>query len=171
MNKINRAITLSVLGVMAAFASADVTVPKGTDVKLVFAQKVDSRKAKEGDKVMLKVADNVMVNGKTILAAGTPVSGVIENVTKRDHFGKNASIRLALNPIQTKGGMLYLQPRDKQSVTGRRSDTAAAASGAGALVLGPIGLVGGYFVKGKPVKVQVGDPLLTSVSRTVILNY
>lgn len=170
MSKIYRAATLTVLGVLGAMASANTTVPAGTDVKLKFAQSVDSRKAHQGDRVKFTVAENVMVGGKTILMAGMPVTGVIENVTHRDHFGKNASIRLVIDPIRAKGGTLYVQPRDKQSVTGRRSDTAAAASGAGAVVLGPIGLIGGYFVKGKPVKVQVGDPLVTSVSRTVTLK-
>jgi hypothetical protein len=172
MNKISKAIALLSLGVAAAMASAGpITIPEGTDVKLKFMQKVDSRKVHAGDKVNLAVAQSVVVAGKTVIPAGTAVMGVIEKVTKNDHFGKNASIRLALTPVRVHGTLIPLAPRDKQSITGRRSDTAAAASAGGAVVLGPIGLIGGYFVKGKPVKIQIGDPLVTSVTRTVAINY
>jgi hypothetical protein len=170
MNKIQRGVTLLILGLVGATASYAQVLTKGTDVDLKFAQTLNSKTAHVGDMVRFKVASDVVVSGKNVLHEGTPVTGVIEKVDKRGKFGKNARIRIAINPIHTRGGTIELQPRDKQSITGRRSDTAAAASGGGALLLGPVGLVGGYFVVGKPVKVQVGDPLYTEVSRTVRLH-
>jgi hypothetical protein len=170
MNQIQKGIAVLALGLAGAAISAAQVVAQGTDVHLKFMQKIDSRKAHVGDKVKLAVADAVRVNGKTVMPVGMPVTGVIEKVAHRDHFGKNATIRLVLNPVRVGNSMVTLEPRDKQSITGRRSDTAGAASAGGALVLGPIGLIGGYFVTGKPVKVQVGDPLLTSVSRTVAVR-
>jgi len=163
-------LTILALGAAAVVSFAQVVVQKGTDVDLKFMQSLNSKHATAGQQVKLAVANDVMVDGKTILRAGTPVMGVITKVDHRDHFGKNARIRLALNPVHTARGMVYLEPRDKQSITGRRSDTAGAASAGGAVVLGPVGLLGGYFVVGKPVKIQVGDPLYTEVSRTVTLH-
>ena len=162
-------LSILALGAAAVVSFAQV-VEKGTDVDLKFMQQLNSKHATAGQSVKLAVASDVVVDGKTILRSGTPVTGVITKVDHRDHFGKNARIRLALNPVRTRGGMVYLEPRDKQSVTGRRSDTAGAASAGGAVVLGPVGLIGGYFVVGKPVKIQVGDPLYTEVSRTVTLH-
>ena len=163
---------LSIVALVAAavVSFAQVVVQKGTDVDLKFMQPVTSKKAVAGQTVRLEVSNDVIVNGQRILKAGTPVTGIITKVDHRDHFGKNARIRLALNPSHTMGGVVYLEPRDKQSVTGRRSDTAGAASAGGAVVLGPVGLVGGYFVVGKQVKIQPGDPLYTAVSRTVTLR-
>ena len=164
-------LSILALGAAAVVSFAQITVDKGKDVDLKFMQRLTSGKADIGQKVQLAVKNDVFANGKLVLKAGTPVTGVITKVDKRDHFGKNARIRLALNPVQsTYGEMIYLEPRDKQSITGRRSDTAGAASAGGAVVLGPIGLVGGYFVVGKPVKIQVGDPLYTQVSRTTVLH-
>ena len=163
-------LSILALGAAAVVSFAQVVVQKGTDVDLKFMQQLNSKTAKEGQPVKLAVANDVMINGHDILKAGTPVTGVITKVDHRDHFGKNARIRLALNPVHTKGGMLYLEPREKGHITGRRSDTAGAASAGGAVVLGPVGLVGGYFVVGKPVKVHVGDTLYTEVSRTVTLR-
>jgi len=170
MNTLLKPITLIALGAAAVVSFAQVTVSKGTDVELKFMQRLTSKNASEGQKVQLAVARDVMVNGHDILKAGTPVTGIITKVDHRDHFGKNARIRLALNPVKSHGDWIYLQPRDKQSITGRRSDTAGAASAGGAAVLGPVGLVGGYFVVGKQVRVQVGDPLWTEVSRTVTVG-
>jgi hypothetical protein len=154
----------------AAVVSFAQTVQKGTDVDLKFMQTLTSKTAVVGQRVQLAVAHDVMADGMTILKAGTPVSGVITKVDHRDHFGKNARLRIAINPVRTHGGTLYLEPRDKQSITGRRTDKAAGVSAGGAAVLGPVGLLGGYFVVGKQVKVQVGDPLATEVSRTVSLH-
>lgn len=170
MNTLIKPLTMLALGAAAVVSFAQVTVSKGTDVELKFMQKLTSKNAVEGQKVQLAVARDIMVNGKNVLKAGTPVTGVVTKVDHRDHFGKNARIRLALNPVKSHGTWVYLEPRDKQSITGRRSDTAGAASAGGAVVLGPIGLVGGYFVVGKQVKVQVGDPLWTEVSRTVTVR-
>lgn len=170
MNTLIKPLTMLALGAAAVVSFAQVTVSKGTDVELKFMQKLTSKNAVAGQKVQLAVARDIMVNGKNVLKAGTPVTGVVTKVDHRDHFGKNARIRLALNPVKSHGTWVYLEPRDKQSITGRRSDTAGAASAGGAVVLGPIGLVGGYFVVGKQVKVQVGDPLWTEVSRTVTVR-
>lgn len=156
--------TMGVAGLFAAMAlaGAQTTVPTGTEVMLKFEQTVSSKTAKAGDQVKFTVAKDVTYGGKTVLKAGTPVKGVIENVTKRDRFGKNARIRLVLNPVNG----VSLEPRDKgKPFSGSKTDKAAIASGAGALILGPLGLAGGYFVTGKSVNIKVGDTLRTEVAK------
>jgi hypothetical protein len=44
---------------------------------------------------------------------------------------------------------------------------AAGASMAGVLLLGPVGLVGGYFVKGKDVAIPVGTEFFVSITTPV----
>ncbi len=144
------------------------TVPAGTEVKLTFDQAVTSDHAKAGDKVAFHVSDDVMAGGKTVIKGGTKVWGVIESVDKRGRFGKNARIRLVLNPVRVHGKNITLEPRDKgKPFQGSKTDKAAIASGAGALVLGPIGLAGGYFIAGKKVNIKEGESLRTEVSKTV----
>jgi len=144
--------------------AAATEVPKGTDVTLTFQQNLSSKTAKPGDRVHLQVARDVMVGNATVLKAGTPVTGIIERVSKKGVFGKNASIRLTINPVNG----VPLQPREKgHDVKGSRTDHAAEASGAGLILLGPVGLVGGLFIQGKTVNIHPGDKLETEVSRTV----
>ncbi len=150
MNTKNVVLAFGLLAATAAHAQT-----KGDAVTLKFVDPVSSKTAKAGDKIRFTVVDTV---GK--IRAGTPVTGIIERVDKRDRFGKNARIRLVLNPING----VTLAPRDKgKPFMGSSTDKAAIASGAGALVLGPLGLAGGYFITGKSVNVKVGDTLRTEV--------
>ncbi len=160
--------SICMLAALVGSAMAAMTVPKGTAVSLVFDQAVSSKTAHSGDKIMLHVGQDVMVNGKTIIKAGTKASAVVTEVHGRGRFGKNGQLKVSINPIMVNGAAVTLQPRQKGAmVGGTRGAQTAAVSGAGLIVLGPIGLGAGYFVVGKQVNVKVGDPLETEVSKDV----
>jgi hypothetical protein len=159
------------LGIWSLFSygAASTTVPQGTEVMLTFAQSLDSGSAHVGDHVKLTVAHDVMVDGREVIKAGTPADGVVAVVDKRGRFGKNGRLRITINPISSEiGQAIPVEPRDKgKNFKGSKTDQAAIASGGGALLLGPVGLVGGYFVAGKQVKVKPGDTIRTVVSRDI----
>src|SRR2546425_12264409 len=81
------------------FALKNVTVPKGTEIPLAFDQALSSKTAKAGDMVYMHVTDDVIINGQTIVRKGEKVKGVVSGVDKRKHFGVNAKLRLAFNPV------------------------------------------------------------------------
>ena len=152
--------------------AASVVVAKGTPVDLKFQQALSSKTAKEGQSVNLTVASAVRVNGVTVLKAGTRVTGVISKVHNRGRWGKNATLRIAVNPVTSVYGVkIPLDPRTSgKTLHGKKSDQAAAATIGGAVVLGPVGLAGGYFTKGKSVEIKPGDFLPTEVSRTITVK-
>jgi len=156
-----KTVVTAALTLLALAAFASTKVPAGTEVPLVFDQDVNSRHVHPGDKVKLHVSDDVYVHGKLIMSRGTPVVAEIESVRKNERFGINANLKLTLHDVEG----IPLQTRTAGKDSGSRADHAALASGAGALVLGPIGLLGGYFVVGKPVKIHQGDHLDTQVSK------
>jgi hypothetical protein len=167
-------VLLLLLGSLAVSASAKVervTVPKGTEVVLAFDQALSSKTAKVGDSVALHVQNSVKVAGHTVLAAGTKVTATISQVDQRKRYGINAKMRIVLNPVKSAyGGMLNLEPRSKgKSIGGKKSNQAAGATAGGAILLGPGGRAGGYFIHGKAVNIKVGDLLVTEVSKTVTL--
>jgi hypothetical protein len=174
MKLTSKLLVLLLLGLLAASASAKVeriTVPKGTEVILAFDQALSSKTAKVGESVALHVKNAVKIAGHTILAAGTKVTATISQVDKRKRYGVNAKMRMVLNPVRSAyGGMITLEPRSKgQYVGGKKTNEAAGATAGGAILLGPVGLVGGYFIHGKAVTIKVGDQLATQVSKTVTL--
>lgn len=175
MKRIAQSVALSMILVfmLAAVASAaPQTVPQGTRVTLVFDQPLSSKTAKVGDTVRLHVKDAVMVAGQPAIAKGARVQGVITKVDKRKSYGINAEIQLALNPVKSVTGVAVpLEPAGKgQQLGGKKTTEAAGATAGGAVVLGPIGLIGGYFVHGKQVNVKPGDTIVTEVPKTVVIR-
>jgi hypothetical protein len=160
------------LAVSASAAQQTLMVPKGTDVTLVFDQAINSKTAKIGDSVGLHVKSDVMVGKHVILKKGTHVSGVISKVDQRQRYGKNAKLRIALNPVRSAfGPSISLEARSKgQYMQGKNSRNAAAATAGGAIIAGPVGLVGGFFIHGKQVKIKVGDVMDTEVAKDTWLK-
>lgn len=167
------AVGIAVFGALTATACAEsVTVPKGTEVILVFDQPLDSGHVKAGQPVRLHVRDTVNIDGAPVLNSGTVVNGIVSKVDKRKRYGVNAKMYIALSPVTSMfGEPLTLEAASQgKLVGGKKTDEAAAATAGGAIVAGPIGLVGGYFVVGKPVKIKVGDTLSTDTSMDTVLS-
>jgi len=154
---------------MSAFCFAGaqhVKVPSGTPVTLIFDQALSSRTAHAGDTVKMHIGDNVYVDGHLVLKRGTHVSALLSRVDKNKRYGVNATMQLAINPVHTIYGQeVRLQPRQKGKAVGHKTGLAAGLSGIGAVILGPIGLAGGYFVVGKAVNIKEGDKLETQVAK------
>ena len=158
-------------GCTAVANAARTVVPKGTEVMLVFDQAVSSKTAKPGQAVKLHVKDDVMVNRTVVVKAGTEVKGVISRVEKRKRYGVNATLRMVFNPVKTGfGTTLPIQPRTQGGAIGRKTAGAAAATAGGAVVLGPVGLVGGYFISGKTLNVKPGETIATEVSKRTLVG-
>ncbi len=162
-----RVLLLSALlmgGVAAGVFAAHAVVP-GTPVTLVFDQAVSSSTAEEGQRIRLHVASDVVANGATVIKKGAPVTGIVVKAEERKPFGINATLRLALSPVEsTRGVWIPLQPRSEGQPVGTKTGAGAAATVGGAAVLGPVGLVAGYFVSGEAVEIKEGDKLETEVA-------
>jgi hypothetical protein len=157
-------IALVLLSCIALSAIAT-QVPKGADIRLSFDQELSSKTAKIGDKVAFHVVDDVLVDGQVVIKKGTAAVGTVTDVAKGRRFGVNARMKIRLDPVAAVDGTLIpIAARQKGKMTGGSTDKAAIASGAGALVLGPIGLGAGYFITGKNIFVKSGDTMTTEVT-------
>lgn len=157
---------LTLLGV-----PANVMLPKGTEVKLAFDTDLSSKTAHVGDKVWFHVEEPVIVEGVTVIPMGDKVYGTVEKVKKRGPFGVNARIQLLMSPIKTvSGAMAPLGFKTKTKNVTNNTTTAAGASAGGMLLLGPVGLVGGYFINGKSVHFHPGDKMTVTVDEDVMVH-
>jgi hypothetical protein len=148
----------------------NVTLSKGTDIVLDFDQSLSDKKAKDGDRVMLHVDKDVQVDGKTIIPEGTKVTGTITAVKGRARYGVNARIQMLIDPIPAVDGTKIPIGYKTKSTNNGKTAGAAAATVGGAAVLGPIGLVGGYFVVGKHVNVKPGDKMAVTADQDETIN-
>jgi len=151
-------VAMGLLLPLSALAE-DLTVSKGTDIVLAFDQNLTDKKAKDGDRVILHVDKDVIIDGKTVIAEGTKAHGTITAVKGRARYGVNARIQMLIDPIEAVDGSKVVIGYKTKSTDNGKTGGAAAATVGGAVLLGPIGLVGGYFVVGKHVNVKPGDKM------------
>ena len=103
-----------------------------------------------------------------VLPKGSQGSGVITKVSQPKSFGRSGKLDISFDqvfslddePIPT-----VLGPEAKEKL--KMEAAAVGASAVGALALGPIGLVGGFFVKGKDVEIPAGTELYIQTQSSV----
>ena len=103
-----------------------------------------------------------------VLPRGAQGSGVITKVNGPKFFGRSGSLEISFDQvisIDEDTIPTVLGPEAKEQI--KMQAAAVGASAIGALALGPIGLVGGFFVKGKDVDIPAGTELYIQSSEAV----
>jgi len=158
------ALAFAVTMAVPAFA-ATVFVPAGTEVPLIFDTPLNSKTAHDGDIVQLHVAHRVMVDGRTIIARGTRVTGTVTKVDKATVYGIGAKVGFRFNPIRTiDGQMVDLGFKNKSKQISSQTGAAAGTTAAATFILGPVGLIGGLFFHGKSVSERPGSHITVVIA-------
>lgn len=145
-----------------------VTLPAQSLVKVVLTTPVDSGKSKEGDAVKYRVVEDVMVDGRVVIPAGAEGQGRVAEVHSAGRLGKDGRIVIDFGRIPSLDGtMVKLRVDQRATEENKSMELAAGASMAGVLLLGPVGLVGGYFVKGKDVKIDTKTEFYVETERSM----
>ena len=63
--------------------AASVTVPDGTEIKIMTIEDISGQKVVEGDPLTFKVAEDVKINGVTVIAKDTIVKGTVSSAKKK----------------------------------------------------------------------------------------
>lgn len=164
MNSVRPFWTFSALAALATQAAlyAQGSVPPGTVVMLEFRETVSTRTAKKSERIPLRVYTNVVVNGKTLIRQDAPATGVITSVRKPGRFGKRGELKIRLESVtDVSGNRVALEQYESGN---RFTASGPGAAAGGLLVLGPVGVVGGAFVKGKHVTIEKGTRIQAKVA-------
>lgn len=104
---------------------------------------------KVGQRIRLEVAQDVMVNGRLVIPARSPVEGVLTEVRNKGMWGKSGAIRLHINSVSINGTPVRL--------TGDM-DTRGQTGTAG--VIGSIAVlpIAGFFVTGTSAEMPLNMP-------------
>ena len=146
----------------ASFGTTDlpmvqINVPKNTLIKVALVDPVNTKNLKKGDAIRYKVAADVIVDGKLVFAKGEPGDGVVTKVKQARNFGRNAELEIDYKQTKSIDGTYvatFMGEEAKQEM--KNLAMAAGASLAGIVILGPIGVIGGAFVKGKNIDLPEG---------------
>lgn len=150
-----------------------VSIPKNKLIKIKTYDKISSVSSKSGDKVRFEVAENVYIDSKLVIPAGS--TGILEvsHVEKSGNLGKEGKINLELSKVMAIDGSELKVNLDKEAqMMNRSQQLALGASILGAAVLGPVGLITGYFVKGNEEVLPKGSEIyVQTVTNKSVYGY
>lgn len=147
------AIASALILVSAAAAQTGLTVPAGTPLNVRIIENLSSDKSKVGDAFHGTLAEPLVVNGRTVLAKGTDVSGTVTQAHPSGRLSDPGLLQLTLNSVQTGTGsypisapplLLKGEAHTKSNVTKIGGGAAAGA------------ILGGIFGGGKGAAIGAG---------------
>jgi hypothetical protein len=83
---------------------AKLSVPSGTPVKLQVAQTISSAHARKNDRLDLIVADDVDVEGYTLIRAGAVAAGSVVRVTRKRPLGMGGDVIVQVDSVELTNG-------------------------------------------------------------------
>jgi hypothetical protein len=123
----------------------------GAPVPVALSQALSTKgkTLKVGQRVQLEVAQDVMLNGRVVIPARSPVEGVLTHVRNKGMWGKSGAIQLAIKSVNINGTNVRLKGEmDDRGETG-------TAGVVGAIVALP---VAGFFVTGTSAEMPLNMP-------------
>lgn len=135
-------------------------VPANQLIKINIVSPIDAKTARVGDVVKFQAADNVIMDGVLVIAKGCKGEGTIKKVSQAQNFGRDAKIEIDFSYIQGIDGNKI--PTFLGEEAKKQTESLAIAAGAtvaGLAILGPVGIVGGAFVKGKNLVIPEGSQM------------
>lgn len=143
-----------------------VQVPEATLVYIRLLGEVNSAQNRVGEAIPYRVARDVMVDDRLVIPAGTESEARVTKVESAGALGKSGRVELDFGTVTALDGTKIRLQVDEKSAK-QNTELAAAASVGGLVLLGPIGLVGGVFVRGSEHVIPVGTEFYVEVDRAV----
>ena len=142
------------------FVSQVVTIPAGTVVEMTNEDPINSKDLTEGDRLRFSVAEDIKVGDVIAIPRGMEAEGTVSKARKAGRFGRDGKIEIEYDSVHASDGSpVQLVVGEKTKEQYKRIAGAVGASAAGAIILGPVGLVGGLFVKGNNVDIPAGSTM------------
>ena len=168
--------------VMDPVTSQPVTLPGNTTMKFRFMDELSPATSKAGDFVRLELTDDLIVNQNLIAPAGSLLMTEVREVKRPRMFGIPGEVRLSFNelkplgpqrPAVVVGDAAQKAIKEARKAGGRGEGAivgAGAVSIAGAVLLGPVGLVSGAFIRGNSIKIPVGSVTFVQTSGDIVVS-
>lgn len=128
--------------------SSEVVIPDGTEINIVTTEEISSKTAVEGDPLTFKVDEDVVINGKVVIARGALVKGEVSNAKKSGRMGKAGALSIRVNSVQAVDD----QKVKLRASKGKEGDDKTGTTVALVVLFGPLG----FLKKGKEAKIKEG---------------
>jgi len=145
-------------------AVKNVILNKDSLVKIQLITPLSTRTSRSGDEIVFQVTDDIYVDGSLIIAKGSQGAGKVNKVEESKNFGRDAKMDISFDTIDAlDGSIIHTVLGEKAKAENKSLATAAGASVAGMMILGPVGIVGGAFVHGKNVDIPAGTQVYIQI--------
>jgi glucose/arabinose dehydrogenase len=121
-----------------------VVIPAGTDLRVRLDEDVGSKISRPGDSFEATVADDIVVDGRTVIPRGAAAAGTVIDAKSLGHFKGGALLELRLERVKTRWGSYPVATSTMERMEkgkGKRTTGFAAGGGALGAIIG--GLAGG----------------------------
>jgi hypothetical protein len=128
-------------------------------------------RTRRGASFRYQLLDSLEAGGRVLLADGAKGQGIVTNVRSRGGFGRSGKMTLDFGSVTLPGGQEVRLVTNKASEeAGEMAATAAGTAAGGMLILGPIGIVGGVFMKGRDIHIPAGTVTYLAVEQDVVVE-
>ncbi len=136
-------------------------------VKIRLLSSVDSGESRVGEDIQYRVIEDVIVEGRVVIPAGSEGVGTVTEVSSAGMLGRDGRVVIDFGSVPAlDGNAIRIKVDEKATEKNRSLELAAGASMAGILLLGPIGLAGGYFIRGRDVDIPAGTEFFVETERS-----
>lgn len=136
-------------------APQKINIPADTPVHLMTLTEVSTKTDTEGRRFKLRVNEDVVVAGKTVIAKGSLAWGEVTSAESSGNLGKGGRLTARLLYVDVNGQKVPIE-----GDTSAKGRTATAETVVGVLSLGLLGL----FAKGNNAKIKAGEKITAFVA-------
>ena len=126
-------------------------IADGTEFTVVTIDEITSKTAAEGDPLTFKVAEDVKVDGQTVIAKDTIVKGSVAQAKKAGMMGRGGSLGIRVESTMT----IDSQKLKLRSTKGKEGDDKTGTTVALVVLFGPLG----FLKKGKNAIIKPGTQI------------
>jgi hypothetical protein len=157
--------------VRASTPAPGMVLPRDSLVRVRLQNGLTSRRSGSGDRFDFVVTEDVMSQGSIWIPRGTRGTGTVLSARKSGMFGKSGKLNISFGQINTLTNEPATLTLSKRAYSeNQRREMAAGVSLGGALLLGPVGLLGGAFIHGDDIKIPAGSELYVATQGDLVAH-
>jgi len=127
------------------------TIADGMEFTVVTVDEISSKTATEGDPLTFKVAEDVKVDGQTVIVKGSLVKGTVAQAKKAGMMGRGGTLGIRVESATT----IDNQKLKLRSTKGKEGDDKTGTTVALVVLFGPLG----FLKKGKNAVIKPGTEI------------
>ncbi|MFP4016742.1 MAG: hypothetical protein ACLFUI_06890 [Halanaerobiales bacterium] len=142
----------------------EIAVTEGVEIHIQTEEEINSDNIEEGKEIPFTVRADLKIDEYLVVPAGTTGTLNINEIKEAGNFGRDGSLKISINDIGALDGSklsLNLKLDDQENYS---QEIAVGVSLLSTVIISnPVGLVAGFFYKGKDVVIPAGSVMMTQI--------